>query len=87
MVDKIIVKDGFLFLDKPTECGSFKHTILLYRYEAGDCDTFTMSDLRSEKRRRLLASALFDCREVGEVDGDVVELPNGELFSINENLR
>jgi hypothetical protein len=67
--------------------------MLVHVYAAGDCDTCAwpmVEDVYSvAKQRGILASALFDACETGDIptsEGRTVTLPNGELFDIDMEL-
>jgi hypothetical protein len=47
--------------------------IIVLVYPEGDCDTFDAQNPDIKKLR----SALYDCREMGELDCTEVTLPNG----------
>jgi hypothetical protein len=67
-------------------------SLLLHRYDAGDCDTIPWpmrSDFATEAQlKERLASALYDERETNDFfgDGDSVELPDGTRFPFDEVL-
>ena len=69
----LTVKDGWLWLGD---------RLLLVRYSGGDCDTIDWPLVAGKKRN--LYSALYDMREMGELIGDTVTLPNGTPYTLGE---
>jgi hypothetical protein len=69
---QLIAKDGHLH----TPTGN----LLIYRYAAGDVDLINWP--LPDEDRRMLASTLFDEREMGGIPGNAnaVLLPDGSLF-------
>lgn len=61
--------------------------ILVYRYPEGDVDCPRWP--LASKDRHILASALYDARETGQLAGypQSVLLPDGEEFHIESNLK
>ena len=60
--------------------------IVLVRYAAGDCDSFDWP--LADDSKPYLAAALFDMREMGQVEGGhTVTLPDGTEFDIDSELR
>jgi hypothetical protein len=60
--------------------------MLLCIYEAGDCDSAPWP-MTTIQHRRILARALFDERECGDLTGDTVILPDGTSFEFDGWVR
>jgi hypothetical protein len=66
-------------------------SLLIYRYDAGDCDTCSWPMGKSahydlDKQRRILAGALYGERECNPhfPMGAVILLPDGEVFDLDQ---
>lgn len=94
MATKLTAHNGDLYIPyDPTNKDSdpydkAKGSPLLIIYPAGDCDRISWP-LGDPKWAGCLAHALYDAREMGLIPGDSkeVELPDGSLFRIDENLE
>lgn len=79
---KLTAIDGRLYwgdwTNNPTEPEA-QRGIIIYRYSSGDCDTIPWP-MNGEARYHL-RKALYDMRECGMVDGNVVLLPDDSFFT------
>ena len=67
---KLTAKDGELYLNG---------RLLIVHYRGGDVDTIAWPFKKDDEKN--LKAALYDSREMGDVDGNTVTLPNGKPFS------
>jgi|15BtaG_2_1085339.scaffolds.fasta_scaffold00277_3 hypothetical protein len=86
-LEELIKNEGIQLIDTDGNLHMPNDDLLVYRYEAGDCDLISWP--LKEEQLAQLATAIYDemmCSDEGWKDDAEILLPDGEVFDLYKYL-